>query len=181
MCRITHFDCRDAFIVHAAQAQPALQRHGDFSLHVRQFFLDQLIGCERTAKLLRSIVYWRAVSQQNSAAPHAPHSRQAQAPYHFRIFRCEPVCKNRQSGCKGKSSDGNIILDRNPRPLQRRGADEGGIRADRDEGTEAVGFENPRGFPLQFFVHGIGSTISDRASDPLTIFPGRRRLRSWCL
>ena len=41
-----------AVVLHAAQAQAALQAQGDFGLHVGQFFLDQLVGGQRAAELL---------------------------------------------------------------------------------------------------------------------------------
>eukprot|EP00952_Eustigmatos_sp_NYUAD-ZCMA_P012189 49035-Eustigmatos_ZCMA.PRE.1 len=41
-----------AFVLHAAQTQAALQAQRDFSLHVGQLLLDQLVGRERAAELL---------------------------------------------------------------------------------------------------------------------------------
>mmetsp|Transcript_41417 Transcript_41417/g.97041 ORF Transcript_41417/g.97041 Transcript_41417/m.97041 type:complete len:470 (+) Transcript_41417:1594-3003(+) len=45
-------DGRRALVLHAAQAQAALQAEGDLRLHVGQLLLDQLVGRERLAKLL---------------------------------------------------------------------------------------------------------------------------------
>jgi hypothetical protein len=62
-----------AFVLHAAQAQAALQAQRDLGLHVGQLLLDQLVGGQRAAELLAvQHVYWRARCQQNSAAPSAP-------------------------------------------------------------------------------------------------------------
>ena len=46
--------CR-AFVLHAAQAQAALQAQCDFSLHVGQLFLDQLIGLGALGDELRDL------------------------------------------------------------------------------------------------------------------------------
>jgi hypothetical protein len=61
-----------ALVLHAAQAQAALQAERDLGLHVGQLLLDQLVGGQRAAELLRSSTYWRARNQQSSAAPSAP-------------------------------------------------------------------------------------------------------------
>src|ERR1700688_3959579 len=46
------FDGSGSLILHAPEAQTPLQRQSDFGLHVDQLLLNELIGGERTAKLL---------------------------------------------------------------------------------------------------------------------------------
>ncbi len=41
-----------AFVLHAPEAQAALQAEGDLGLHVGELFLDQLVGRQRPAELL---------------------------------------------------------------------------------------------------------------------------------
>ena len=45
------FNGSGPLVFHAAQAQAALQPQADFGQHVSQFFLDQLVGGKRAAKL----------------------------------------------------------------------------------------------------------------------------------
>ena len=47
-----HLGRRSALIEQAAHAQGALQAEADVAHHIRQLELDQLIGCERLAKLM---------------------------------------------------------------------------------------------------------------------------------
>jgi hypothetical protein len=63
---------RRALVLHAAQAQAALQAQRDLGLHVGQLLLDQLVGGQRAAELLAvQRVLARAVPAE-LGAPSAP-------------------------------------------------------------------------------------------------------------
>ncbi len=149
---------RRAVVLHAAEAQAALQPERDLGLHVGQFLLDQLVGGQRAAELLAvERVLARRVPAELGGAERPPGdavARRVEAgerafqPAHLGKFvfgRHEDLVHSDLAGDRGAQPD-LAVDDRRRQPghalLQHEAADHAGVVLgpdDEDIGDRRIG------------------------------------------